>query len=779
MPRSDHLREASDRCKELPWSSRNGLHESPERRRFVVRGAVQGVGFRPHVYRLADELGLSGWVGNDSEGVHIEVEGAPATLKTFLLRLERERPPAAQIESIESATMEKLGEVGFHIRPSDTDGPRATWIQPDLATCADCLRELFDPTDRRYRYPFLNCTHCGPRFSIVLSLPYDRVNTTMRRFPLCEECSREYQDPRDRRFHAQPIACPRCGPHLELWDRRGRIVVSGDAVVQAAAEAIRNGAIVALKGLGGFQLLADASAEDSIQRLRARKRREAKPFALMYPSLESIARDTQLSSTEARLLSSSQAPIVLLRRCVDNSIAPAVAPGNPYLGVMLPYTPPHHLLMTELGFPIVATSGNLSDEPICIDEREVLERLGNIADLFVVHDRPIARHMDDSVGRVIMGEEQVLRRARGYAPLPISVAEPLPSILAVGAHLKNAVALSLGRHVFLSQHIGDLETTEAHTAFQEVCHDLPTLYQTRPSAVACDLHPDYLSTQFAEQTGLPIVRVQHHVAHSLSCLAENHVSGPVLGVAWDGTGYGEDGVVWGGEFFHVSKHAVRRVAHLYPFPLPGGEAAVREPRRAAVGLLHAMGEDETASSPHPIWNEFSAAEQQVVRLALRRKLNTPLTTSAGRLFDAVAALAGVRSINRFEGEAAMEWEWLADEANTTESYPINLQCRQGQPAILDWWPMVRALLADIEAKVPAQIMSARFHNGLGEGIVAVCRMVGERQVALSGGCFVNRRLLEGVVRRLTQEGHTVWWHQQVPPGDGGIALGQIMAAAKG
>lgn len=749
--------------------------EARQRLRIVVIGVVQGVGFRPYVYRLAHKFQLTGWVNNNLQGVVIEVEGPAAQLEAFLVALKGDWPAQATIQTIETTVLDAAGFSSFQIRASDTAGSPRALILPDLSTCAACLRELFDPADRRFRYPFLNCTHCGPRFSILLRLPYDRPNTTMRNFKLCEQCRREYEDPADRRFHAQPIACSRCGPHLELWDAGGRTLAVEDGALTEASRVIRFGGILAVKGLGGFHLLVDARNEDAVCRLRERKGRETKPLALMFRTVARMRESAIISTREEHLLDSLQTPIVLVRRLPHTDLAPSIAPGNPFVGLMLPYTPLHHLLMADLDFPVVATSGNRSDEPICTDETEALQRLAGIADLYLIHDRPIARYVDDSVVRLVLGREQLLRRARGYAPLPVELDRALPSRIAVGAHLKNAVAISVDRRVFVSQHLGDLDTVEAVTAFERALHDLPSLYEAQPEAIVCDLHPDYASTRFAERQRLPVVRVQHHKAHVLACMAENALVGPALGIAWDGAGYGEDGTIWGGEFFLAKGKELHRVAHLRSFPLPGGELAIREPRRAAVGLLYAMMGEACFGLPLSIWGGFSSVDREILRGALQRRLNTPITTSAGRLFDAAAALANVRMVNRFEGEAAMEWEWLADGVEIADTYPITVQRDGAQPAVLDWEPLFRALIADISAGVPNSQMSARFHNGLVEGALSICRAMGERRVVLTGGCFLNRRLLEGLVTRLTNEGFQPYWHQRVPCGDGGIALGQLMA----
>lgn len=743
------------------------------RLRLVIRGAVQGVGFRPFVYRLATELGLTGWVLNSAQGVFVEAEGSLESVQQLLRRVQAEKPPRAFIQSMEHSLLDPVGYTAFEIRHSEEGGEKSVLILPDIATCAHCLRELFDPADRRYLYPFINCTHCGPRYSIIEALPYDRPNTTMRVFPMCPTCREEYENPLDRRFHAQPIACPQCGPHLELWNERGHPLATGHAALLEAAEAIRAGRVVALKGLGGFQLVVDARQEGAVRRLRERKRREEKPFALMYPSLEMVRAHCEVSEAEERVLCSPEAPIVLLRRSEQEAVAPSVAPRNPYLGVMLPYTPLHHLLMRELGFPIVATSGNLSDEPICTDEHEALERLAGIADLFLVHNRPIARHVDDSVVRVLLGRELVLRRARGYAPLPVLVKEPLPPLLAVGAHLKNTVALSVGRQVFLSQHIGDLETAQALEAFRRVVADVRGLWEHQPQAVACDMHPDYLSTQMAHRLGLPVREVQHHLAHTLACMAENELEPPVLGVSWDGTGYGTDGTVWGGEFLLVREEGWERFAHLRPFRLPGGDRAIKEPRRAALGVLYELlGEEAFAL----LETAFTLEERRVLASALRQGVQAPLTTSAGRLFDAVAALVGLRQQVNFEGQAAMELEFLTHGVDSDERYPFAF-AGEAPPYLLDWAPLLQAVLEDLRCQTPAAQIAVRFHNTLAEMIVEVAQRAEVERVALSGGCFQNAYLTVRTVRRLAEAGFRPYWHQRVPPNDGGIALGQILAAA--
>jgi hydrogenase maturation protein HypF len=754
--------------------------------RVVIRGAVQGVGFRPFIYRLATEMSLPGWVINSASGVFIEVEAEQERLAEFVLRIEREKPAISFIQSLESTYLDPVGFTAFEIRKSE-GGEKTALVMPDVATCSECRAEIFDPANRRYLYPFTNCTNCGPRFTIIEGLPYDRPQTTMKAFAMCEACRAEYENPANRRFHAQPNACPECGPHLELWTREGQVLSARHEALNAAAEAIRQGKVVAVKGLGGFHLIVDASNEQAVQTLRDRKHREAKPLALMYPSLEMIERDCHVSATEARVLASPECPIVLLSKKpgADERMAASVAPANPYLGAMLPYTPLHHLLMAELAFPVVATSGNLSDEPICIDEQDALKRLGGIADVFLVHNRPIVRHVDDSIVRVVMGRELVLRRARGFAPLPVLLdvlldgAAPPKPVLAVGAHQKNTVATSVGPQVFVSQHIGDLETAEAFGAFERVIASFEKLYELKPSVVACDLHPNYMSTEYAlRRSGAP-VRVQHHYAHALACMAENAVKAPALGITWDGSGYGPDETIWGGEFLAVDEKGFTRAAHLRTFRLPGSEAAVKQPRRSAAGLLFEIfGVDAFEQGDLAPVAAFSAEERGVLRTMLVRGINSPVTSSAGRLFDAVAAIIGLRQVVRYEGQAAMELEFAASGSSEAGCYTITLKPGTDGAIILDWEPMVREVLRDRELGVGVPEMARKFHNSLAESMVAVARLHPGLPVVLSGGCFQNKLLTELAVTRLREEGFKVYWHQRIPPNDGGIALGQVVAASR-
>ncbi len=735
---------------------------SIERLRVTVQGAVQGVGFRPFVYRLATSLGLTGWVLNSSAGLSLEVEGPGTQLDSFLEQFDSNKPPAAVVLTMEVSRLSPVGFERFEIRSSQGGEEKTAAVLPDLATCPECLAEMNNPSDRRYHYPFTNCTRCGPRYTIVLGIPYDRPNTTMCGFPLCPECGREYRDPADRRFHAQPIACPVCGPHVWTEDVQGHTLARDEEAIAAAAQALERGEVVALKGIGGFQLLADARNEAAIERLRQRKRREAKPFALMMPSLEAARSFCEVSAAEERLLRSSAAPIVLLKPNGTDGIAPAVAKSSPYLGVMLPYSPLHHLLMRQFPAPVVATSGNQSDEPIATGNDEARERLAGIADLFLMHDRPVARPCDDSVARISRGRESIVRRARGYAPLPVPVPKELPPVLAVGAHLKNSVAIAVGRQVFLSQHVGDLDTAESRVAFAHAIEDLCRLYSFEPRLVACDLHPDYASTQWAHASGLPVIGIQHHHAHAAACAAENDVRGDYLAVSWDGTGYGLDGNIWGGEFFLVRDSEFQRVTHLRPFRLPGGEAAIREGWRSAASLLWEMYGPEAVPE---------IAGRAVLIRMLERSLNAPVTTSIGRLFDAVASLTGVAHESRFEGQAAIEVERVIGSVRTAEWYRLE---EGGDSA--DWAPMIEAMRSDLARGVAPAEVSARFHNGLARWILQVAERIGCRQVVLSGGVFQNAYLAEHAAALLEESGFQVYTHQRVPPNDGGIALGQAVIA---
>lgn len=750
------------------------------RRRFRVRGIVQGVGFRPFVYHLATRLGLSGWVQNDGEGVVAEVEGPPAQVEAFAAALVAEAPPLAVIAAVESAGVPCREETGFAIRASDGAGSRTVFLSPDVATCPACLRELLDPGDRRYRYPFLNCTDCGPRFTIIRDVPYDRERTTMAAFAMCPACRREYEDPADRRFHAQPTACPDCGPRLSLRDPAGLAVAAADPV-EAAARALREGAILAVKGMGGYHLACRAADGAAVARLRARKGRPGKPFALMAPDLEAVRALCHLTPEEEQLLTSPRAPIVLLRAREPLAVAPEVAPGQRYLGVMLPYTPLHHLLLREVGEVLVMTSANRSEEPIAYRDEEARERLAGLADLFLVHDREIHMRCDDSVAMVVRGRPLAVRRARGYVPQPVPLPAPVPvPLLAVGGHLKNTFALVRDGWAFLSHHIGDLDNAEAYQSFVAAIAHFRRILAIEPQAVACDLHPDYPSTRWAEETGLPLVRVQHHHAHVAAALAEHGAAGPAIGIALDGTGYGPDGTVWGGELLVADRLRYRRVGHLAPFRLPGGDRAVREPWRVAAALLvQALGPDAVDPALPAFAGVPAGRLGPVVQMAASGWLS-PVTTSAGRLFDGFAALAGVHAGPvTYEGEAAIALEMAATGAGEEGAYPFGLE-EEGGRLVLRWEPALAALLEDVRRGVAPEGAAARFHSGLARALRAACRRLrqetGLRLVALGGGVFQNRLLLDRLWRWLEADGFTVLVPGQVPPGDGGLAYGQAAVA---
>jgi hydrogenase maturation protein HypF len=751
------------------------------RARVRVEGIVQGVGFRPFVHALAGRLGLAGLVGNDTNGVFVEVEGAAETVERFLEALAVDPPPLAVIERVTATHLPPTGGRGFAIAPSRAGGERQTLVSPDTATCDDCLRELADPADRRYRYPFVNCTNCGPRFTIVIDVPYDRPATTMAGFAMCADCAREYHDPADRRFHAQPVCCPACGPALALLDRDGRAAATEP--LAAAAARLREGAVVAVKGLGGYHLAADAGSEPAVAALRSRKHREDKPFAVMVADLDGARALGQVGPVEAALLAGPRRPIVLLGRHprpegTGEPVAASVAPGNRSLGVMLPYTPLHHLLLAEVGRPIVLTSGNVSDEPIAYLDDEALERLGGIADWFLSHDRPIHVRADDSVVRAFGGRELPLRRSRGFAPQPLALPWPFPRhVLACGAELKHTFCLAKGAHAFVSHHVGDLENYETYRSFTEGVEHFRRLFAVAPQVVAHDLHPEYLSTKYAmELDGVELEGVQHHHAHVAACLADNGEPGPVIGVAFDGLGYGTDGTIWGGEVLVADLEGFRRAGHLEVVAMPGGTAAIREPWRMAAAWLDAAFAGQVPERLAVVGRNRDRWEQ-VLAMA-RSGTAAPATSSAGRLFDAVAAVLGVRDRVNYEGQAAVELEQLADPAEAA-AYPAEVG-RAGGLLRLAGTSLVRAVAAELEAGVARPLIAARFHNGLAAATVAACQAVrddtGLATVALSGGVFQNLLLLERMVAGLEQQGFRVLTHSRVPPNDGGISLGQAAVA---
>ena len=753
---------------------------------------MQGVGFRPFVFRLAREMDLTGWIVNSVDGVTVEVEGAAEAVGRLLERLRTSCPPGAKIERMSVRSVPAVGDSEFTIQPSREEGAKQLAISPDLATCADCVVELLDPTDRRFRYPWLSCIQCGPRFSMVTGLPYDRANTTMSRFVLCMACRAEYEAPKNRRFHAESTACPACGPKLGLWGTDGHVSAEGEEALERTCHIIRAGGIVAVKGIGGVHLWVDATSEEAVQRLRARKCRPHKPFAVMFPSLEAIRTYCTLSPGEAERLTSPEAPIVILQRLEKIILVQGVAPGNATVGAMLPYTPLHHLLMSELEVPVVATSGNRSDEPIVTDEQEARRRLADVADAFLIHDRPIVRPMDDSVVRMARSGPIVLRRARGLVPrtirLPESIARHIEGpVLAVGGHLKNTVALLDADRVLLSQHLGDLSTIETEYAVRQAIDDLQWLLHVKPCAVACDLHPDYRSTRLAEELAgrwdVPLIRVPHHHAHVGACMAEHGVTGEVLGIAWDGSGYGTDGSLWGGEFLLATYRESERVAHLHPFRLPGGEQAAREPRRAALAVRWETFGAQGCRAGVEEGTEWKGQEQLVFAM-LARQIQSPVTTSMGRLFDAVASMLGLCQVASFEGQAAMAVEQEGMRASASaqgedEAYPIPLLSRAEAPRrwIADWRPMIELIADDLSRGTERSRIAHRFHRALADLIGQAAERVGARQVVLTGGCFQNALLTDLARERLESAGFVALTHREIPPNDGGLALGQAVIAA--
>ncbi|MDE3188252.1 MAG: carbamoyltransferase HypF [Acidobacteriota bacterium] len=757
------------------------------RRAVQISGVVQGVGFRPFVYRLAMEEALSGFIGNDTAGVTIEVEGPAERVKAFLKRLRQEAPLLARIDSIEMRDLKATGEADFRIVSSQVKGNVSTGIPADAATCTDCLRELLDPADRRFRYPFLNCTNCGPRFTITRRIPYDRPQTSMAVFPMCAACQREYDDPANRRFHAQPNACWDCGPRLSLVHADGSAIPSGDAVAETI-ERLVAGQIVAIKGIGGFHLSVDATNETAVTRLRERKGRFGKPLAIMVRDMNAARAICALTAEEEALLQTPARPIVLSQACSGNCIAPGVAPGVPWLGIFLPYAPLQYLLFANARInALVMTSANLSEEPIAIHNEEARARLGALADAFLMHDREILQRCDDSVMAVVDGAPQLLRRARGFVPHGVALPLDSPPLLAVGGHLKNVFALARGRFAYQSQHLGDLENLTGLAFFRESLDHLMHTFEVVPEAVAHDMHPGYLSTswakEWARERGLRVLAVQHHHAHVAGCMAEHDLSGPVIGLALDGTGYGADGHIWGGEVLICTLGAFERFAHLEYVPMPGGEAAIREPWRMALGHLHAAGFALHDAAMRDLLGASDKETRVLVRM-IERGVNAPLTSSCGRLFDAVAAVVLGRRDVDYEAQAAIELEGIAVDEPDAPGYAMELvggDWTRRDPARISTAPLWRALMEDMRAGTGKAYIAARFHGGVAAGFVQAAMMArtatGLKQVALSGGCMHNRRLARLLRVGLEREGFEVYQHRSVSPGDGGLSYGQAVVAA--
>jgi len=751
------------------------------RKEIQVSGIVQGVGFRPYVYRLATDRNLRGNISNTPTGVTIEIQGSPDLVGDFVSHLSEEAPPLVQISRVMVREMPCKLEQYFEILPSHTAGHGDALISPDVAVCEDCLRELFDPQDRRHLYPFINCTNCGPRFTIIREIPYDRPRTSMSAFQMCDECRVEYEDPQNRRFHAQPNACWECGPQLEFWTAPGHAIKAVDPI-EAAAEHLQLGEILAVKGLGGFHLAVDALNSAAVERLRQRKRRVEKPLAVMVRDLEVARRFCEIDTEARRLLSSRQRPIVLLPKAKDTVIAEAVAPNHGDLGLFLPYTPVHHLLFSAGKVTaLVMTSGNLSEEPIAIDNCEAVERLGSIADFFLMHDREILLRCDDSVVRSSTGRLRQIRRSRGYVPAPVRLHKELPQILAVGGELKNTICLTRHNFAFLSQHIGDLENIESFDFFCAAITYLSRILEIEPEVIAHDLHPDYLSTKWAlQQKGVRLVGVQHHHAHIAACMAENRIDGRVIGLALDGTGYGTDGQVWGGEALISDYASSERTAHFAYVTLPGGAAAIREPWRMAVSYLAQTFGDGFLGLDIPFVRGLEREKTELILRMMAQRVNSPLTSSCGRLFDAVAALIGIRQEVNYEAQAAIELEMSGRSSSETDGYPLTIHRQDGCWQI-DPSPLFGAIVEDLRRKVCTETISRRFHNGLVETLVRLACLLRQEssinQICLSGGTFNNSLVFEPLIRKLESDGFEVFTHSEVPAGDGGLSLGQALVAA--
>ncbi|WP_144439358.1 carbamoyltransferase HypF [Geminocystis sp. NIES-3708] len=770
----------------------------------IIKGIVQGIGFRPFIYTLAIELDLKGWVKNSGEGVVIEVELTTVELDIFITRIKAEKPLQSEIYSLEIKLSNWVGYQQFTIKNLDTiDNRRKTAIVlPDLSTCQECLEEIFNSQNRRYCYPFTNCTNCGPRYSIIKDLPYDRPFTTMSKFRMCKECEEEYYNPKNRRFHAQPNACQKCGPKLELWNKKGNILASFDEAIKKSCNLIIEGKILAVKGLGGFHLIADARHNEAIKILRQRKNRPHKPLAVMYPNLEKIKADCLVSDIEKNILLSVASPIVLLRKVsnlnnlnqkesfknnpkIDNNyISEEVAPHNNYLGVMLPYTPLHHLLLKKLNFPIIATSGNQKNEPICIDEIEALDRLNCLADYFLIHNRPIFRAVDDSIVRVIDNQMMILRRGRGYAPLPIKLLdfpeEKPHKILALGGNLKNTIAIGFNQQIFTSQHIGDLDKPETIKAYKNTINNLSKIYEFQPDLIVCDAHPDYFSSQYAEELSkqkkpsIPVIQIQHHLAHIFATIAEHNLELPLLGIAWDGTGYGFDDTIWGGEFFYISDTEIKRIGSFLPFPLMGGSQAILQPKRIALALLNLVYNNfQNIPKNLSIIDSYSSSELKLFQTILDKKINTPLTSSVGRLFDGVASLLNIIDNITFEGQAAMNLEFLVSDFCPHKTYTFQWQHQENICNYIDWRSIIREIINDYLEKKSLSLIATKFHLTLVEIIKQISQTINTKNIVLSGGCFQNKFLLENTIQVLKQNHFNPYWSQKIPINDGGLSIGQI------
>ncbi|MDO8282649.1 MAG: carbamoyltransferase HypF [Thermodesulfovibrionia bacterium] len=739
-----------------------------------ITGVVQGVGFRPFIYRLAKEIGLNGYVCNDAGGVVVEVEGKEPLLTDFLLRIEKEKPALSRIYGMHHSFLHDKGFNEFVIKESEREGEIRVSVLPDIATCDECLRDVSDRDDRRFAYPFTNCTNCGPRFTIIKDLPYDRKNTSMKNFRMCSDCESEYGDHSDRRFHAQPDACPVCGPEVSLFDNKGKAVSSKDEAIEQCVALINEGNIIAIKGLGGYHLLCDAWNAESITKLREKKQREERPVAVMFPGIGSIKAEAHVSILEERALFSVERPIVILRKKKGARLPDSISPGNDTIGAFLPYTPLHHIILQKLKRPVVATSANISDEPIAKDEDDAFKRLSGIADYFLIHDRKIIRRCDDSIVRIIADRQMPIRRSRGFAPLPVILPFKLKKpVLALGSYLNNTIAVGIDDKVYLSQHIGDLETPRAMEFYEETVNDFLMLFNIKPEVVVADMHPRYFSTIFGEKHYKDkLVKVQHHFAHILSCMAENDIQKDeeVIGFAFDGTGYGTDKTVWGSEVLIASYSGFKRLYHLHPYRLPGGEKAVKEPFRTALSLLYETFED---SSGFDLLS-LSEQEKKFYLDMIRKGVNSPLTTSMGRLFDGVASIVGLKHHVSYHAQAAVMLEQAASRSDEDGGYLFSIN-----EGIIDFRPMIREIVKDKQSGVSTDAIAKIFHNTIIEIIISLAESLrnetGINKVALSGGVFQNAILLSGAFNKLKEKGFTPLIHQLVPSNDGGISLGQVVA----
>ncbi len=761
------------------------LTENIQNLKISVTGVVQGVGFRPFIYNIARRNNLNGWVRNTSGNVEIVIEGKEENLNSFLNSLKKEAPTICRIESLETERQQLGGYKVFEIRTSHSDEGKYQLISPDIATCPQCLAEIINPSDRRYRYPFTNCTNCGPRFTIIKDIPYDRPLTTMANFKMCPQCLKEYEDPTDRRFHAQPNACPVCGPQLELVDSKRNKLAEKDKALKMSAELLCKGYILAIKGLGGFLLACDATSDKAVSRLRERKKRAAKPFAVMFKDIKQARQHCSVSATEEDLLISSASPIVLVKWGNNSELSGLIAPGLKYQGIMLPYTPLHHLLLKDAAIPLVMTSGNISEEPIARDNDEALHRLNGIADYYLIHNRDIYARYDDSVA-IVEGETRIIRRARGYAPFPVKLPFKSKHILACGGELKNTFCLLRDEYAFVSQHIADMENLESFEHYKNTLELYKKLFSVKPQIIAHDMHPDYMTTGYAHELAqadaqLKVCAVQHHHAHIVSCMAENGVTEPVIGVAFDGAGYGTDGCIWGGDFMLAGHKGFKRLGHLQYMPLPGGDAAVKKPYRTAISYLYSLLGRESLDKADFI-SHIDGTETEAIIKQVDKRLNTPLTSSCGRLFDAVAAITGIRGEIEYEAQAAIELEMTAMDAASVDDkcYPYSIAI-EGSGYIVIFKDMLAAIIADMKKGISQPVMAYRFHRTMAKITADVCRRIANdtsiSRIALSGGVFQNRLLLKLTLDALDKTALDVITHRQLPTNDGCISLGQAVIAA--